>query len=76
MLDTNLFFITFAECLHKNYTKNPELYSKSYADTLSAYKNIAFVNKTYDKNSQSIKDACKLLKIKNTYLAIDIELSK
>lgn len=76
MFENNIFFITFAECLNKNYSQNPELYSKSYIDTLNAYKEVAFVKKTYDKNSKSIKDTCKILKIKNTYLAIDTALSK
>jgi hypothetical protein len=73
-LDNNKFFLTFAECLKKNMIANPELYSKSYEETLQAYKAIKFEKFTYDKDSKSIKDTCKILGIKNTYLAIDTYL--
>lgn len=73
-IQNTLFFKTFAECLKENMTKNPEMYSKSYEDTLQAYLDIKFAKYSYDKNSKSIKDTCKKLKIKNTYIAIDTAL--
>jgi len=70
------FIDVFAECLKENMLKNPELYSKSYEETLNAYLTNKFVKFTYDKDSKSIKDACKKLGIKNTYLAIDTYIKK
>lgn len=60
--------------LKKSMLDNPDFYSKSYDDTLKAFIDIAFIKGTYDKNSPSIRQTCKKLGIKNTYLDIDYAL--
>lgn len=70
-IENTIFFKTFAECLKNNMSENPEKYSKTYEETLQAYLNVKFEKYSYDKDSKTIKDTCKKLGIKNTYLAID-----
>jgi hypothetical protein len=65
-----LFTGTYANFLYANFKANPLDYGKGYEETLNNMK-FAIVQGTFNKDSDSFKQTCKALKIKNTYKAID-----
>lgn len=68
----DFFKVVLAKCLEYNYSANPSKYAFGL-DKLGDVVDRLFAsvdNMRFDKNSDSFKQACKLLGIKHTYKAI------
>jgi hypothetical protein len=64
------FIKVYSDALYENYLKNPLEYAMGYDITLNNM-TFAIAKGSFNKDSESFKKACKVLKIKNTYKAID-----
>lgn len=65
-----LFIDTYGTFLAANMLSNPEAYMATFEFTFTNMK-WAIITGTFNKDSDSFKQTCKALKIKNTYKAID-----
>lgn len=66
---------TYGNFLYANYLANPLNYDKGYEVTLKAMK-VGILENKFGKDTESFKQTCKALGIKNTYKAIDEYLER
>lgn len=70
-----MFIETYGNFLYSNWIANPNLFGKGYEATFQAMKTGILQNK-FGKDTDSFKQTCKALGIKNTYKAIDAYLER
>jgi hypothetical protein len=69
------FIQTYGNFLYSNWIANPNLFGKGYEVTLLAMK-VGILQNKFGKDTDSFKQTCKALGIKNTYKAIDAYLER